>query len=189
MGFDSFSLIGTCSCLLLAHTLCRLYLYVFDSPTQVPHLATFLFLSIFPQSLIMLYMTFLQNPHLYIDTITGAIHIIFLLFEIITAISTIGTVSNEQTARFLLDYDALFNQSSNEEDYGSPELIGGSGKAVQISSTSVPNSARTGSQSVMLPSISGASTAQRRKSVAGSKEKSEKEIQANQMELRRLKGD
>jgi hypothetical protein len=59
---------------------------------QVPHFAAFLFISIFPQLPINIYMAYLSSPVTPWDQIAGTILILFELTQIISGVGTIRRI-------------------------------------------------------------------------------------------------
>ena len=82
----------------------RIYLgYAGNLREQVPHLFGFLFLSIFPQFLLVVVVMGLQwqrSHFLFVDKILGVLQILFLLSQLIFGYIAIRSVINAQTLKF-----------------------------------------------------------------------------------------
>lgn len=88
---------------------------------RVPHMASFIFVSIFPQIPLLIYLTILGAPITAFEQIGGAILLAFLFLSLYFAWYALQVIIREQTARFLLDgLDTLDEnqKDGNEEEKG-----------------------------------------------------------------------
>jgi hypothetical protein len=91
---------------------------------QVPHFAAFLFLSIFPQFPLIVFMSYLCPPMTPFDQIGGAILLLFLLAQLIDGFRTIRAIIRYQTARFMLD-----PPENDDDGDNSAAVVGGDSNA------------------------------------------------------------
>jgi hypothetical protein len=85
----------------------RLYIgYTGNLREQTGSLASFLFLSFFPQFFITIYMLYIQDPILPIDLICNYIYLCTLIIQIIATWRTISRIIAHKTARFQIEFGA-----------------------------------------------------------------------------------
>ena len=82
---------------------------------RVPHLASFLFVTIFPQFPIVLYMTAFAYPVTPFEQIGGSILVAFLIASLYFGYLALRVIIREQTARFLLD--GLDSRDVDEDEH------------------------------------------------------------------------
>jgi len=86
----------------------RLYVgYSGNLLEKVPHLAAFLFLTVFPQFLFVVYLVGVQRPMLPFDRITNGMLLALLVFEMIVGYRTLRRIISVKSARFALELGSL----------------------------------------------------------------------------------
>jgi len=68
---------------------------------SVPHLSTYLLMTVFPQLPMVIYLAYFQVLRLPIDAVVGSLMVIFLALQFYFGITTIRTVMKNQTAQFM----------------------------------------------------------------------------------------
>lgn len=74
--------------------------YIGNLLEKVPMISAFLLLTIFPQLVAILFLTFLQDPVFPFDTAAGSMMMLFLLSELYVGRLTFRTLIERQTAQF-----------------------------------------------------------------------------------------
>mmetsp|Transcript_5279 Transcript_5279/g.5778 ORF Transcript_5279/g.5778 Transcript_5279/m.5778 type:complete len:153 (+) Transcript_5279:74-532(+) len=68
---------------------------------SVPHLSTYLLMTVFPQLPMVIYLAYFQVLRLPIDAVVGSLMVIFLALQFYFGVTTIRTVMKNQTAQFM----------------------------------------------------------------------------------------
>lgn len=74
--------------------------YVGNIKEKVPMVSAFLLLTIFPQSVAVVFLAYLQDPLFPFDSIGGTIMVVFLVLELIVGKRTLDALITRQTAQF-----------------------------------------------------------------------------------------
>ena len=83
----------------------RLYLgYSGNLREQVPQLAGFLFISVFPQTVFVFFFLLIQKPRLPLDEIAGYVLLVFIGLELLLGYWATQAIIQNKTARFAVEY-------------------------------------------------------------------------------------
>lgn len=79
--------------------------YLGNLKEKVPHLVAFFFLTFFPQLFVMGFLVVGQKPLLTYDLVTGALHLLFLFFELGIGVPATNRMIVSHNVRFQMEYN------------------------------------------------------------------------------------
>ena len=89
-----------CICSPYAHFI-PWHLFYYCQRIQVPNMATYLLMTLFPQSFLVIYLGFLQRVEFPIDPILGSFMVISLILQLILGAYSLRSFINTQTSQFM----------------------------------------------------------------------------------------
>jgi transmembrane protein 17 len=164
----------------------RLYLgYAGNLREEVPQLAAFFFLSVFPQAVFQIWFLFLQDPLLPLDRIVSAIMCVFLGLEMIIGWSVTRRIIRSKTARFAVEYGAQDAELQQRAAASRARGHGAGVTGVPLVSATAPGVDTTAMAATAATTTAAASMLQRRAGRRGSND-SGAQVSAN-VELTQLR--